>query len=137
MGEALQNTPFIDLYRPGDKLMYDTFNITFFVDEDLLAWKDIHDWIRGMTFPKDFTEYSNLPRLARHASDGSPLTADATVSLLTSANNLNYRLMLRDCFPTSLSSVIFSSADSPESVITADCTFRFSYYDIEKIPGKA
>lgn len=130
MGEALQNTPFIDLYRPGDKLMYDTFNVTFIVDEELFSWKEIHDWIRGMTFPKDFSEYQRLPTLAKHASENSPLTSDATVSILSSANNLNHRIVLKDCFPTSLSSIIFSSSDSPESVITTDATFRFSYFDI-------
>jgi len=30
--EVPRQTPFVDLYMVGDKLVYDTFNITFLVD---------------------------------------------------------------------------------------------------------
>ena len=49
-------TPFVELYLPGEKAIYDTFNITFLVDEDLRAWTELHDWIRGATFPPEFEE---------------------------------------------------------------------------------
>lgn len=130
MGEILQPTPFVDLYRPGEKILYDTLNITFIVDEDLTSWREIHDWIRGLTFPKDFSEYRRLPQLSKFASDTTPQYADATLTLLTSSNNVNYRIVLHECFPTSLSSLMFSAADSPDSVLTSDATFRFSYFDI-------
>jgi len=132
MGEILQSTPFIDLYRPGEKIIYDTLNITFMVDEDLKSWKEIHDWIRALTFPTDFAEYRRLPQLqSPFVVSDTPQYSDATLSLLTSANNINYRVKLHECFPTSLSSLIFSASDSPESVLTADAIFRFSYFDIE------
>jgi len=66
--EIPRQTPFVDLYVPGEKIVYDTFNITFLVDEDLRAWTDIHDWIRATTFPTDFKEYLDLRRLDRAAN---------------------------------------------------------------------
>ena len=56
MSEVLQTTPFVDLYRPGEKAIYDLLNVTFIVDEQLKAWLEIHDWIRAMTFPTNFKE---------------------------------------------------------------------------------
>jgi hypothetical protein len=35
--------------------------------------------------------------------------------------------------PTTLSTFIMAASDSPDSQITADGTFRYSYYDIEKL----
>jgi hypothetical protein len=52
---------------------------------------------------------------------------------LTSSNNSNLRFKFFDVFPTTLSTFIMSSTDSPENIITADATFRYSYYDIVKI----
>lgn len=133
IGEVPRNTPFIDLYSPGEKLIYDTLSFTFIVDEDLASWLEIHDWMRGMTFPTDFAEYRNLPNLNRFANKPQPQFSDATMTILTSSLNTNYNIRFYDCFPISLSSVLFSSTDSPENIITADVSFRFSYFDIVKV----
>jgi hypothetical protein len=135
IGEIPRNNPFIDLYSPGEKLTYDSLNFSFIVDEDLKSWLEIHDWMRAMTFPTDFSEYRNLPNLNKFAKANPtfPQFSDATVNILTSSLNLNYNVRLYDCFPTSLSSIIFNSTDSPENIITADVSFRFSYFDIVKV----
>ena len=39
--EVQRSTPFVDLYVAGEKLVYDTFNVTFLVDEDLQTWTEI------------------------------------------------------------------------------------------------
>jgi hypothetical protein len=134
MSETPQNTPFVDLYLPGDKAIYDMLNVTFYVDENLRAWKEIHDWIRAMTFPEDFEDYRQLPNLnkfTRSLSTALPQYSDATLTLLTSANNPNVKFKFYQLFPISLSTFVMSSTESPESIITADATFRYSYYDIE------
>ena len=42
-------------------------------------------------------------------------------------------LKFKDAFPTTLSTFVINSADSPDEILTADATFRFAYYDIEKL----
>ena len=59
-----------------------------------------------------------------------PQYSDASLIMLSSANNPVYEFKLYDCFPISLSSFVVSSTDSPENVITADATFRYNYYDM-------
>ena len=132
--EIQQTTPFVDTYVPGEKAIYDLLNVTFYVDEELTAWKEVHDWIRAMTFPKEFEEYQKLGRLSKNVGNPkTPQFSDAILTLYSSSNNPLYRFKLKDCFPTTLSTFVMSSTDSPDTTITADATFRFAYYDIEKL----
>jgi len=134
LSETPITNPFVDIYSPGEKAIYDLLTVTFIVDEDIQAWKEIHDWIRAMTFPKEFAEYRDLTRLSKMsvAKPGFPQFSDASLTLLTSSNRPNYKFKFYDCFPTSLSTFIMSSTDGPDNTITADATFRYNYYDIEK-----
>lgn len=134
MGEALQNSPFIDLYAPGDKLTYDYLTVTFLIDEELKAWLEIHDWIRSMAFPRDFNEYKDMGRFVRNASEISrtPQYSDATLTVLDSKQNAKLRFKFKDCFPTSLSAIVFNTQESPETPLTADVSFRFMIYDLDK-----
>lgn len=131
-------TPFVELYLPGEKAIYDTLNITFLVDEDLRAWTELHDWIRGATFPTEFEEYVNLARLnpsanIRTIQQRPPVYSDATLTIYTNKNNANFRVKFVDLFPTNVGSLSFSAGDSAENIITADATFRFSYFNYERI----
>lgn len=136
--EIIRATPFIDLFHPGEKMVYDTFNITFLVDEDMRNWTEIHDWIRGLTFPTDFKEYINLERQARapyirNRESIRPQYSEAIMTLHTNKNNPNFRIKLFDLFPVSLSSLLMSAQDTAENIVVADASFRFSYYDYERL----
>ena len=138
MSEIPRNTPFIDLYVPGDKMLYDTLNVTFLVDEDLRGWQSLHDWIRAMTFPTEFKEYRDLDKLATTASYRKqfslpPQYSDAELTVYTNKNNVNFKVLFKDVFPTSVGSILFNAADNADSITSSDATFRFSYYDIERI----
>ena len=133
LSETPITNPFVDIYSPGEKAIYDLMNVTFMIDEDLKAWLEIHDWIRAMTFPKEYAEYRNLPRLSGKQENNFPQFSDATITLLSSKNNPIYNFKIYDCFPTSLSTFVMSALDSPETVMTADATFRFAYFDVEKV----
>lgn len=138
--EVLRNTPFVDLYVPGEKAIYDTLNVTMLVDEGLQSWTEIHDWIRGMTFPKEFEEYATLDRkfkdTAIKRSMGIKLPAaytDASLTIYSNKNNPHFRVQFKDLFPTTLGGIQFSALDSAENIITTDVSFRYSYYNIEKL----
>ena len=139
MSEVPRNTPFVDIYSPGEKAIYDLLNVTFMVDEELKSWLEIHDWIRAMTKVKDFEEYRKLPILNKYASTSHdirgdfPQYSDASLVLFSSSNKEYFRFKFYDVFPTTLSTFVMNTQDSPDSIITADATFRYSYYDIEKL----
>jgi len=136
MSEAQQSNPFIDLYVPGEKATYDLLNITFLIDEELKAWVEIHDWIRAMTFPKEFEEYQRLGTLNKFISKSAvkkPQYSDASVVILSSSNTPYYRFNFHDLFPVSISTFVMSATDDPSNTVSADATFRYSYYDVQKL----
>lgn len=130
---ARQNTPFVDLYRPGDKLQYETLDVEFIVDEELWSWQIIHDWIRGYSFPCSFNEYKNLNReslVSLHSQQ--PQYSDGYLSTLTSQNNSKTILKFIDAFPVSLSEIRFDSSQSADSIISATATFRYQLYNFSR-----
>lgn len=133
MSEIQSPTPFSDLYLPGEKPIYDLLNVTFLVDEEMKAWLEIHDWIRALTFPENYQEYQSLGTLNPNTLNNKPQYSDCTITVLTAANNPIVRFHYFDVFPTSISTVIMNASDSPDNVVTADATFRFSRFDVEKI----
>lgn len=132
-------TPFVELYVPGEKAIYDTFNITFLVDEDLRSWTQLHDWIRGITFPTDFKEYADLGRKSvagniRASYQNKPLPySTGIMTIYSNKNNPIFRVKLIDMFPTTVGSLTFNVSDTAENIVTADATFRFSYFEYERI----
>ena len=62
-----------------------------------------------------------------------PQYSDATITLLSSSNTPYYNFRFYDVFPTTLSTFVMSATDSPDTIITADATFRYSYFDVEKL----
>lgn len=136
-----QATPFSDLPVPGDKIVYDTLDISFLIDEDYRSWFTIHDWVRGFTFPTSFEEYRNLglnntsypQNKAIALSSENPQYSDAILTIYTNKNNPNIRIKFRDCFPVSLSSVKFSAQENADVILNGDASFKFAYYDIERV----
>jgi hypothetical protein len=135
LSEIPIHNPFVDIYSPGEKAIYDILNITFIVDENMTAWKEVHDWIRAMTFPEKYEEYRRLGLLnkthglLKRESEQFPQFADGKLTMLSSSNNPIAEFKFYDMFPTTLSSFVISTGDSPENIITCDATFRYNYYD--------
>jgi hypothetical protein len=136
LSEVPITNPFVDIYAPGEKAIYDLLNVTFIIDEELTGWKEIHDWIRAMTFPEKYEEYQQLGRLNKFVTGQSskqPQYSDGIITLYSSSNKPYFRFKLYDCFPTTLSTFVMSSQDTPDTILTADATFRYNYFDIEKL----
>ena len=136
LSEAIITNPFVDFYAPGEKAIYDLLNVTFIIDEELKGWREIHDWIRAMTFPEKFEEYRDLPKLNKYASAAEqkfPQFSDASLTILSSSNVPKYKFKFYNVFPTTISTFIMNTQDTPDNILTADATFRYTYYDIESI----
>lgn len=134
--EIPQNTPFIDLFSPGEKMVYEPLQVSFLVDEEYRSWFQVHDWIRGLTFPENFEEYAALKNYSRFPVSGikgTPQFSDAVLTLYSNQNNPTLRITYKDCFPTSLSGIPLNTQNSAENIIVADATFRFSYFTIERV----
>ena len=58
LGEASNPTPMKDIMITGDKLTFETLNITFLVDEELQNYRELWDWLVGIGSPKQHSQWS-------------------------------------------------------------------------------
>lgn len=134
LDDIIHPTPFSDLHTPGNKIHFDSLDISFLVNEDLESWLEIYKWLKGMTFPENFEEYNNLKNLSPLLQNAKkPQYSDGTLQILSAMNNVNLRVNFYDMFPENISGINFSTMDENTTPILAKASFRFSYYKIEKI----
>jgi len=109
----------------GDKLVFGEMTAMIIMDENLSAYTEMYEWL------KSFVEAPDVK--ASEAADGvkGPSTADITVSILTSHNNVAKKLIYRDAIPTLLGDIAFEAAAGDVQYMTFPISFRFSYFEIE------
>lgn len=120
LGEAIVPYGSLDIYVPGDKLVFDPITITFNVDENLENYIGIYNWMMELGHP-DRSKAPNRP-------DDRDAVSDAIITILNNQKNPIYNINLVDCFPTSL-------AELPMNLQAADdvicsLTIRYSYFEL-------
>jgi len=153
LGTSNFPTPFKDVPMPGDKLDYDTLNISFLVDENLENYREIHGWMTGLGFPKDYSQYRTLQSAgtdryptttnetysseigvtSKNTPDDGGLYSDATLFVLTSKNNSNIEIRFRDIYPISLSGLDYNQQATDVDYLTASVTFQYKIYEFANI----
>jgi len=103
----------IDVGRAGDKMVFGQFEISYLIDEDLLNYKEIFDWL------KDNVE-------SNHTATNH--VRDLTLTVMNSANNVTKQIKFVDAYPTSLSSLPFDITTTDVEYLTAIAAFEYSYY---------
>ncbi len=149
LGNSNQPTPLKDIPIPGDKLDYDTLNISFLVDENLENYREIHGWMYGLGFPAARTQFANLVSAGRDrfpnpgkqsvstdagkvkygAEPLGPVFSDATLNILTSKNNANIEVRFSDTFPSALSGLQYDQQATDVDYLTATVTFKYKIYE--------
>ena len=121
-----QHTPFIALPKPGTKLTYGKFNMTFKVDEDFVNYAEIYDWMSHLGLGEGFSDYKNYID-KYNSTSGKGQFSDCTLTKLNSSKKPNIEITLRDAFPTNLGSIEFA-VDSSD-VKYASCRVEFTIRD--------
>lgn len=128
-----QNTYLKDIDVPGDKLTYADLYLKFLVDEDLVNYMAIHNWLTGLGFPESVQDYRDL--LTNQNDITQPLDpkkafSDGSLYILDSNYNTNAIVKFKDLFPVSLTSLDFDSTQTDIQYFTAEATFKYTIYDI-------
>ena len=151
LGEAQYPTPMSDIPISGDKLTFDTLNIQFLVDEELKNYREMWEWLVGLGFPKQHSQFSDvlsdrkvntvLPGASRvtysnQAGQKTTLTdgasySDATMTFYNSKNIAKVEVHFRDIFPTSLSGIDLTTDTSDVEYIRVEASFRYLYYEFK------
>ena len=117
LGVATQPNYLTDIPRPGEKITFGDLTLTFLVDEDLVNYLEIQNWMRGIGYPESLDQIydwqrekkpSNYPNNYRHEGDLN-LFSDGTLAIYNSADNPNFKVEFQNLFPYSLSPLQFDS----------------------------
>lgn len=120
-------TPFVKTYRHGDKLVFDPLAMTVLIDEDLRVWEETLNWLRALTKPSEFREYS------RRGSVLKELYYDGILTINTNSNMPNIRVKFKHVHPVSVSGIRFSVTDSAETTPTAEIAFRYDSFELDRL----
>ena len=145
LGEMVIPTPYKDIPIMGDKITFGNLEVSFIVDEYLENYVSIHNWLIGIGFPKNRTQFSsfrsdtsNNPTSAKTVSVDSVgkatpdrgMYSDATLTILSNKNNPLVEVRFSDLFPVSLSALNYDNAATDVDYLTAQISFRYKLYEI-------
>ena len=151
LGSAIVPTSMYDYPVPGDNISYQSFDISFLVDENLNNYKELHDWISGLGFPKNHEQFANLQgsgsdrfpgttssTAATGTSVSKPLDeggiyADATLSILNSKNIVKTEIRFQNLYPTSIGSLSYDVQASDVDYLRVSASFNYLNYDIVQV----
>lgn len=119
-----------DLDVPGTKPLYGDFNVRFLIDENMENYMLIHNWLTGLGFPETTKEYKDLITNEDGGQDPKQAYSDGTLHILNSNYNSFARVIFKDLFPVSLSSMEFDATQQDVQYFTADVVFKYTIYNI-------
>jgi len=102
---------------PSGGVSFGDLNIRFIVDEDLINYMSIHNWIRTYG-------------LSEGRSASEDLYSGALLQILTSNSNTSHFVDFKNIFPVSLSSLPFDATVGDIEYLVADVTFKYETYTI-------
>jgi hypothetical protein len=139
LGIAIQPSYTKMLPTPGDIIEFGDLNLRFLVDENLENYMEIQNWIRGLGFPEELSQFAELEKSGsirgRYVQDKQNIYSDGTLQVLTSSQLPNFQVSFKDLFPYTLSTMTFDATDTDIQYFTADVSFKYTIYDIVDLSG--
>ena len=124
-------TPFKNFPIPGDKPEFGSFRLTFKIDEDMINYMEIFNWMTALGFPDNFEQYRVQANKSKGSGEG--IVSDGTLTILNSSQAASMEVQFQDLFPASLSDVNFTTADTTINYVTATVEFKFTMMTFNKL----
>lgn len=116
---------------PGEKMTFNDLSVTFMIDENMINYVAVYDWIVGLGFQESHSQYRALMQERIGSLARNELVAgysDGTLSILNSSNNPIRTVRFVDMYPTSLSSVQLQSTTTDTTYLAGVVDFKYTYY---------
>ena len=122
-----RETPLTQLYDVNDKITYSDLDLTFIIDENMNNYKEILNWLEGISGPQNPGQHKSL------ADPEYGLKSDIIATITNSHKNPNLRFVFRNCFPTSLGSVSLDVNVQDVAYATCNVTMRYDIFTMEQL----
>lgn len=128
-GFATIPTPFKDIPVTPDKLAYGDVQVSFKVDENLENYLEMLNWIKGITFPNDFSQY----RTASTTQTRDGIYSDGALIILSNGGRPCLEYTFQDMFPINLSPITLNTQDEDVQYISAQVSFKIRDFQIRSL----
>lgn len=124
LADVQQATPFNPVMLAGGQIRHDLLRVDLLIDEDLVVWETMFNWMKSCT---DYIDFKEFKPQEQHMVD------DGNIIVLTNANVPKLKFTYYGLFPVSISNIDFTSEDSGGRFMTASVGFMFSYYKLTRL----
>jgi len=131
IGPTEHPNPFVKIPISGEHIDFEDLVITFKIDENMKNYIELFNWINGLGFPEDFSEYKEIAQKPKLTSEG--LVSDISLLITTNIKNANIEILFRDAFPISLSGFNLNVKDYSVERLEATARFKYLKYDIKPL----
>ena len=150
LSDVVIPTPFKPIPILGQNLTYGNLSLTFIVDEFLENYRELHEWLIGIGFPKSrkqFTEFRSntsntgnttatpkvdMGAVGKTVADAS-MFSDATLTVLSNKNNPIIEARFKDMYPVSLGALEFNQQSTDVEYMTVQADFTYQIYEIHAL----
>ena len=108
--ELTQPTRLMPVRIPGNDLTFEDLTITFVVDENLINYRSVHDWMTALSQVDSDDKYRRL-------------------IVLSGRNIPIVEITFRDCYPKSLSALDYNQQATDIEYLTATATFGYKLHE--------
>lgn len=119
----------IPVKRPIGAYKFDSFTLSFLVDENMQNWFEIYRWMRGLGNIDDDCTYN------QYNNKFENMTTLGTLHITKGTYKDNIKVKFFNMFPTALSGLKFTSTANSYQPQYASVTFEYTYYSFEPDPG--
>ena len=150
LSDVVIPTPFKPIPVLGQNLTYGNLSLTFIVDEFLENYRELHEWLTGIGFPKDRKQFSefrsntsntgvasktpvtDVGAVGKSVSDAS-MFSDATLTILSNKNNPIVEVRFSNMYPVSLGALEFNQQATDVDYMTVQADFTYQLYEIHAL----
>ncbi len=121
IGISPQSNPTpIDIRLAGNRFQFEDLQVSFPVDEYMMNYKELFDWMKGLApYTDNVEELKDIHK-----------TSDATLVILNSQYNPIITYKFYNIFPSFLSGLDFDVTLNDTDVVIASAVFTYTHFDI-------
>lgn len=107
----------------GEKLDFGEVTFMIMLDENMVSYQEMFDWMCRLVVTK------HIPASER-TSIIIPDAADITLSILTSNNTSNKKIIYKDAVPVLLGDIAFDATIGDIQPIVVPVSFKYTYFEL-------
>ena len=150
LSDVVIPTPFKPIPVLGQNLTYGNLSITFIVDEFLENYRELHNWLTAIGFPKSREQFKNFRTTTSNnpsvdkviktdvtavgkSIPDSAMYSDGTITILSNKNNPIVEVRFSDMYPVSLGALEFNQQATDVEYMTVQADFTYQIYEIHAL----